>query len=179
MPRSRDGSGGSAAGSQTPKSPPARSSVVHRRRNKVKSYHFRGHTPGWLLLAFGQFTFCASEMTLLAKFRPTIIGSPENHFYGFLGEEEQRRKRAFGFTRIRVIRSLRRRHRGENFVQPNSKKWLCHFFDRLRQKGKPRRASPFDCFVRRKEWKIESQRLFARRPVRAVAGQLVNFLTFC
>ena len=104
---------------------------------------------------------------------------PRKPFYGFLGEEEQRRKRAFGFTRIRVIRSLRRRHRGENFVQPNSKKWLCHFFDRLRQKGKPRRASPFDCFVRRKEWKIESQRLLARRPVRAAAGQLVNFLTFC
>ena len=83
LPRSRDGSGGSAAGSQTPKSPPARSSVVHRRRNKVKSYHFRGHTPGWLLLAFGQFTFCDSEMILLTKFLPTIIGTPENHFMVF------------------------------------------------------------------------------------------------
>ena len=24
------------------------------------------------------------------------------------------------------------RNRGKNFVQPNSKKWLCHFFDSLK-----------------------------------------------
>ena len=27
------------------------------------------------------------------------------------------------------------RNRGENFVQPNSKKWLCHFFDSLKSRG--------------------------------------------
>ena len=35
------------------------------------------------------------------------------------------------------------RNRGKNFVQPNSKKWLCHFFDSLR--GRSRKAPPSVC----------------------------------
>ena len=48
-----------------------------------------------------------------------------------------------------------------------------------RQKRKPRRASAFDCFVRRKEWKIELQRLFDKPTDKSGYRGLVNFLTFC
>ena len=43
----------------------------------MQSCHFRGHTPGWLLLPFGQFTFCASEMTHLMQGRVTFAQAIE------------------------------------------------------------------------------------------------------
>ena len=131
MPRSRDGSGGSAAGSQTPKSPPARSSVVHRRRNKVKSYHFRGHTPGWLLLAFGQFTFCASEMILLTKFLPTIIGTPENHFMVFWERRSSGGNEHSGLPGCERSAACNDDIEVKISCSPIRKSGFCHFFDGL------------------------------------------------
>ena len=37
----------------------------------------------------------------------------------------------------------------------------------------------FDCFVRRKEWKIELQRFFDKPTDKSGYRGLVNFLTFC
>lgn len=47
------------------------------------------------------------------------------------------------------------------------------------QKRKPRRASAFGCFVRRKEWKIELQRFFDKPADKSGYRGFVNFLTFC
>ncbi len=48
----------------------------HRKFSEI--CRFRRHTPGWLLLAFSQFTFCTAETTLLMAEGTTIYGPPRN-----------------------------------------------------------------------------------------------------
>ena len=73
------------------KSPPARSSCGRSRRNQIN-----------FVISGGVYVGNDTSHERQSDF----IWVPRKPFYGFLGEEEQRRERASGMTRMRAIRNL-------------------------------------------------------------------------